>query len=553
MIVSKILEAIVPVLIGYLTQTILSSRHTLSFDMISTDIMYIIGLMLLTFLLDSMNVFLRNWVGQKGILNLRVKVFSHMMHLPLSFFDHNPVGRLMTRTIHDVEQIDQMFSESLVPILSNLILFFCIAGSLIWLNWQLALVVFLVVPILWFLSHRFRIEQRRCYELLRSILSSMNGFIQEHLMGVNIIRNFGLQRQEKKKFQEINKDYQYANIESIYNFSFFLSSIEFLQSVVLISVFVFLGYLALPTHSFQAGTFFTVTLYASMIFRPILDLAERFNVLQNALAASRRIFDILDTQPETSIQSSEHPFNDIQEICFENVWFSYEPNNWVLKNVSFTVKKGESIALVGVTGSGKTSIISLLLRFYDIQKGTIRMNGVDIRDIPLETLRSYYSLVLQDPSIFSGTVLENIALYKPHITEQAVDKILKALDLQDFIKKFSDGYQHNLEEHGTSLSTGENQLIALARAIAQNRPIIILDEATANIDSYTEHLIQNTLEKILPNKTSIIIAHRLSTIHNVTKIIVLANGSIMESGSHAELIERDSLYSKLYKLQLLNI
>jgi ATP-binding cassette subfamily B protein len=380
----------------------------------------------------------------------------------------------------------------------------------------------------------------------------MNSFVQEHLLGISIIRSFGLQAQEKKKFEEINEDYQTANVESVYNFSFFIAGIEFLQNLVLILVFAVLGVTAISTNTeFQAGTYFTLTLYALMIFRPIGDLAERYNVLQSAVAAARRIFNILDVKPEPSFIGNPLPNTAIEEILFEDVWFAYQPDNWVLKGVSFRVKKGESVALVGITGAGKTTIVNLLLRFYEIQRGSIKINGIDIRTLSLETLRRAFSVVLQDPFIFSGTVRDNIALYQSSMTDDAIEKVVTALGLNSFLERFPDGFDQMLEERGAGLSAGEAQLLSLLRAMVQNRPILILDEATANIDSQMEKVIQDTMDKVLPEKTSLIIAHRLSTIQRATCILVMNQGIIVESGTHEELLHRQGLYAKLHKLQML--
>lgn len=553
LLLARILDVLVPIFIGYIVHEILTSPHEISlFSKILIDSLIVFFMLIGSYLLDTANLFLRNWIAEKAVLKLRTRVFQHIQAMPISFYDHNPVGRMMTRTIHDVDQIDQMFSEGVIPIVSSLMLFIAIFVAIVWLNGQLALMVLLLIPILWYLTSRFRIQQKNCYEKVRTVLSAMNGFIQEHLMGASTVRHFNLQKQERKKLEEINDDYRMANLESIYNFSSFIASNEFIHQLMLIGSFVLLVHISNSHGGFQAGTFFTFSLYALMVFRPITDLAERYNLLQAAMAAARRIFHILDQSTENYEEANKIHLDKIHQISFDQVWFAYEKDHWILRGITFEVKEGESIAIVGFTGEGKTTLISLLLRFYEIQKGTIRINGRDIKEYSLSSLRKRFNVVLQDPVIFSGSIAENIALYKPEFPEESIMSAIRYVHLENFVNRFPDGVNHYLLERGISLSVGQMQLLSLARAVAHNGDLFLLDEATANIDMMTEKVIQDVLEKILEQKTSLVIAHRLSTVQHATRILVLDKGLIKESGNHQELLQLGGIYEKLYRLQFKN-
>lgn len=554
LILAKGIEAAVPLFIGRLSQGIMGSISSeggsgLSSAFVTHEGIKIASLLLLSYLFDVLNVLLRSWIGQRAILSLRAQVFDHIQRLPLRTFDFNPVGRLMTRTIHDVDQINQMFAESLVPIIGSFILFISMFIGIILLNWQLGILFAFLLPIGFLLTNRFRIHQRRCYDLIRSIISAMNTFVQEHLAGIFTIRNFGLLKKEKEQFEEINEDHCTAYLTSIKNFSFFIASIDFLQSFSLIAVFFILFHFPLEGKGFQVGTFITLSLYVLMFFRPLADLAERYNVLQSAMAASERIFDILDQNIEPYDKKGTRKLETIKTIEFKNVWFAYEKEDWIFQGLTFSVKKGESLAVVGVTGAGKSTIIALLMRFYEVNQGVIKINGYEIRDYSLEDLRRQFCVVLQDPVIFSGTLYHNISLFQPEITEQKVNKVLDYLNLRAFVNRFPKGLKEILMERGKSLSAGEIQLISLARAIAHNQSVLMLDEATSNIDSSTEKLIQDALEKIIHNKTALVIAHRLSTIRDVDSIIVIAGGKVVESGTHRALLSYKGVYEKLYRLQ----
>jgi len=551
LIVSKGIEASVPVYIGQVTDIVLGGQHEL-FSSVVNHTLTILGFLLLAYVLDSVNVVLKNWVGQRALFTLRSDVYRHIQQMPVEFYNNSQVGTLMTRTIHDVDQINQMFTESVVPLMGSLMLFISICVCLIVIDWRVALVLGGVLPIVFVLTNYFRKNQRRCYTNIRKIVATMNAFVQEHLLGASTIRSFGLQAQEREDFDAINTDHRDANIDTIHYFALFFAGIDFIQSLSLIAVFVVLVVLIPSDLGFQAGTFFTFSLYVLMLFRPLADVAERYNLLQSAIAAAERIFDVLDQEPENFDAREELPLNEIHSIAFEDVWFAYKDEEWVLKGLRCIINKGESVALVGVTGEGKTTILNLLLRFYENQRGSIKINGKEIQKYSLQQVREQFSVVLQDPELFSGSIRENICLDNPHITSSQLKAACEYVNLHPLLEQFSDGWEHQLFERGKSLSAGERQLVSMARAVAHHRSCIILDEATANIDSHTEAIIQKAMKKILHDKTAIVIAHRLSTIKDVDRIIVLHKGKVAESGSHQELLSAGGIYEKLYRLQFRN-
>lgn len=556
LLVSKALEAWVPIQIGYLTQFILTyqpqstSSKTFFYQVVNQGL-WILLWIVSSYVLDTVNIFIKNHVGQQALLTLRQQVYGHIQKLPVAYYDRQAMGRLMTRTIHDVDQINQLFSESVIPIIGSLFLFASILTGIFTINWRIGLGILAIMPFVWWCTHHFRHYQRISYQRVRAILSSMNAFMQEHLMGIGIIRSFNLYKQERKSFDQLNQDYFEASIDTIHHFALFFAGIEWIQNVTLALVFVILVQFS-GSEGFQAGTYFTISLYGLMVFRPLADLAERYNVLQSAMASAEKIFDILDTSLETSGALPGLPLDEIESIEFDQVWFAYEKEDWVLRGLSLSIQKGESVALVGMTGSGKTSVLNVLLRLYEFQKGSIKINGQDIRRYSVAVLRSHFSVILQDPVIFSGTVEDNIALYDPSLSLDKVKKSAAFVNLHPLIEKLPSDYQSHLRERGMSLSAGEMQLISLARAVAHHRSVLIFDEATSHIDTHTERLIQDSLEKIFANQTALIIAHRLSTVRDTKRIYVLSDGKVAEDGTHAELMAKEGIYENLYRLQFSN-
>jgi ATP-binding cassette, subfamily B, multidrug efflux pump len=560
LIVGKGIEAFIPIFVGKVAQAIMvfqksdpTSNDTFFFWIVQCALI-MCALLLASYVMEVSNVLLKSRVGQQAINLLRQHVYSHILHMPIAYFDHHPIGRLMTRTIHDIDQIDQMFTDSIVPLIGNLFLFLCMGVGIFILDWRVGVVMAMVMPFLGWLLHQFRFQQRRSYELIRAIVSSLNSFVQEHLLGVNTISSFGLSQKEREDFEEINEDHSHAYLESVKHFSFFIAGIDFLSNFSLIVIFVTLMSFAPLPSSFQVGYYVTFSLYVMMLFRPMIDLAERYNILQSALAASERVFEVLDQTSESSEFLDRNEFqapslNSIESIVFDNVWFAYDRDHWILKGLSFEIKYGETLGIVGLTGAGKTSIISLLLRFYEFQKGLIKINGYDIRQYSLHNIRKQFGTVFQDPILFSGTIEDNIGLYDPLITPEKIEMAIDYVNLRLLLEHYSQGKNYFLLERGKSLSAGERQLISMARAVAHERPVFLFDEATANIDTGTEKIVQEALKKLLNHKTAIIIAHRLSTLKDVAKIIVLDQGKVVEAGSHEELIQRKGYYEKMYRLQ----
>jgi len=552
---SKLIEVSIPFFIGKLSQEILiysaleADDKTYMIKHVIEGGIVLLALLFLSYILDSANVIMRSWIGQKGLYHLRMRIYKHILSMPLAYFDHSTVGRLMTRSIHDVDQINLMFADSIIPIMGNIFLFFGILLGMAMMDWRIAILAICILPFVWGLTHHFRKLQRICYDRVRTIVAAMNTFVQEYLSGVSIVRNFGLQAQSKKQFEEINQDYCNAYVKSIHNFSYFIAGIDLLQNTSLILAFVVIVISAPKESGFEVGIFLTFSLYAMMFFRPLADLAERYNVLQSAISAAARIFELLDRPSEKKIDTGIIELVEVNSIMFEDVWFSYSSENWILKGLSLEILKDHSYAIIGTTGSGKSTMMSLLLRFYEPQKGRIVINGLDIKEYTLNSLRCQFSLVLQDPMIFSGTIAENIALFDKKISMDDVKMAISYLGMRPLIEHYHEGVNHLLREQGKGLSTGEMQLISLARAVAHRRSVLILDEATANVDTITEQLMQQALHAVMKRQTSLVIAHRLSTIRDAQTILVLQEGKIVEHGSHEILLKRKGVYEKLYRLQ----
>lgn len=538
LLISKGIEAYIPLSIGQLSNEMLEKN--IEFSSVITVSSMLLVLVIVAFILEGVNVVIRTWVGERALLSLRQDIYRHIQRLPLSYFDTHQVGMLMTRTIHDVDQINQMFTESLIPLVGSLFLFFAILAALLSLDLRLFILMLVILPSFLLLANYFRVHQRACYLKIRKIVAKMNGFIQEYLLGVWTIRSFNSTEHEKAEFEELNAQHKVANIDTIHYFASFFSGIDFLQSLSLLLVFLVLYF---SPAGFLGGTFVSFSLYVIMLFRPLGDLAERYNVLQSALASAERIFSLMEVSEEN--RGGDVELHNIDEINFHDVWFRYEGKDFVFSGLNLVIKKGESIGIVGQTGAGKTTLLKLLLRFYAPERGTILINGRPIEQYTLSSLRRQFSLVLQDPEIFSGTIKENISLWKEGVD---VDGAVRAVNLQPLLDRLPDGIQTRLLERGKSLSQGEKQLVSLARAIAYGGSVFVLDEATANIDVASEREIQKALDGILKTKTALIIAHRLSTIRKVKRVVVIADGRVVEEGSHEELLLKKGVYEKLYRL-----
>ncbi|MBK7978600.1 MAG: ABC transporter ATP-binding protein [Ignavibacteriae bacterium] len=488
-------------------------------------------------------------MGQKIIYDLRIKLFEHIQKLSLKYFDKTPIGKIVTRVTNDVEALNELFSSGIITVFSDVFTIIWIFGFMFFMSWELALITLSVLPILFYATFLFRKKVREAYRKERKQLSRLNSYMQEHITGMNIVQVFNKERQEFKKFLKINTDYKEAIIKSIYYYAVFFPTVEILSSIS-IALIIWYGGGSVIQNTMTIGILFAFLQYTEMFFRPIRDLSEKYNIMQTAMAASERIFEVLDDK--TIIVNPENPksFNEFKgDVEFKNVTFAYNADEYVLKNVSFKIKPGETVAIVGATGAGKTSIISLLTRFYDIEKGEILIDGINIKELSKHELRRKISVVLQDVYLFSGNIKSNIGLNSDEISDKKIREAAKIVGADKFIERLPQKYNQEVKEKGSSLSVGQKQLISFARALAYDPQILILDEATSSIDTETEILIKNAIQNLLVGRTSIVIAHRLSTIQKADKIIVMHKGEIREMGTHQNLLSQKGIYYKLYQLQ----
>lgn len=488
-------------------------------------------------------------MGQKIIFDLRRQLFAHVQKLALRFFDKTPIGRIVTRVTNDVEALNGMFSSGIVEVFSDIFIIIWIFTFMFFMEWRLSLVTLSVIPALFYGTFLFREKVRQTYRDVRYHLARLNSYMQEHVTGMLIVQIFSRAKDELKQFAGINKDHKTANVQSIFYYAVFFPFVELLNWTA-ISLIIWYGGGEVIRNTVTFGILFAFIQYTEMFFRPVRDLSEKYDILQQAMASSERVFKLLDDQ--TFILNPENPVKLMKprgEIEFKNVWFAYNSGDYVLRNISFKISPGETVAIVGATGAGKTSIINILTRFYDIEKGSITLDGIDIRTLDKRDLRQHIAMVLQDVFLFSGTIKTNINLGNSEQTEEQITNAAKTVGADKFISKLPGGYNEEVKEKGATLSVGQKQLISFARALAYNPQILILDEATSSVDTETELLIQNAIEKLLVGRTSIVIAHRLSTIQNADKIIVMHKGELKEIGTHQELLAKRGIYYKLYQLQ----
>ena len=489
------------------------------------------------------------YLGQKTIFDLRMQIFRHVQNLALKFFDKTPIGRLVTRTTNDVESLNELFSSGIVMVFSDVFIIIWILVFMFFMDIPLTLVTLSVLPVLIYGTFLFRKKVRDSYRDVRFHLARLNSYMQEHITGMNIVQIFSKQKDELNRFSKINNDYRDANIKSILYYAVFYPTVEFLSSIA-IGLIIWYGGGEIMQKTLTIGVLFAFIQYTEMFFRPIRDLSEKYNIMQTAMASSERIFKLLDN--ETFITNPANPKNLTEvkgEIEFKNVWFAYNENNYILKDVSFKINPGETVAIVGATGAGKTSIINILSRFYDINKGSILIDGIDIREVDKRELRKHISMVLQDVFLFSGTIESNISMSNDSIPLEKIMEAAITVGADKFIDSLPKKYNEIVKERGATLSVGQKQLVSFARALAYNPQILILDEATSSVDTETEILIQEAIHKLLVGRTAIVIAHRLSTIQNADNIIVLHKGEIRETGTHQELLAKRGIYYKLYQLQ----
>jgi len=498
-------------------------------------------------------VYILNVLGQRAMRDLRMQIFDHVQSLSLSFFDKNPVGRLVTRITNDVEVLNELCASGVVTVFGDLFLLLGIMLLMLVVNWRLALIVFVTLPLLVAAAERFRIRIRGVYRKIRISLARLNTFLQESLSGMRTIQVYNQQAKSFAGFKGMNDEYRRMNMEAIFEYAFFFPMVEFVACLGT-ALLVWYGGGGVVQKTVTIGTLILFLQYINRFFHPIRDLSEKYNIFQSAMASSERMFNLLDTHSFIVEPEIPAPAPHLEKgIEFKNVWFAYHGDDYVLRDVTFSVPKGQTVAIVGSTGAGKTSLIHLLCRFYDYNRGEISIDDTDIRRFRSKDLRSQIGLVLQDVFLFSGDIAENIRLGNNNLTEHDIESIARTVNAHNFISNFSKGYHQEVRERGATFSQGQRQLLAFARALARNPQILILDEATSNIDTATELLIQDALGRLLAGRTSIVIAHRLSTIRRADSIIVLHKGRVHETGSHQELISKNGIYRRLYELQYLSL
>lgn len=506
------------------------------------------GLLFLQAVIQYYHTFLTNTLGQSVILKLRTDVFNHISRLRLKYFDKTPIGQLITRTVSDLETIADIFSEGLIVIIGDMLQIIALIIFMAYTDWKLTLVVLIPMPLLMLASYVFKEAIKSSFQEVRTQVGRLNTFLQEHITGMSVIQYFAAENREMRKFKQINALHRDAHIRSNWYYSIFFPVVEIISALSL-GLLVWYGSKSILNAEISPGVVVAFIIYINMLFRPIRELADKFNTLQMGMVGAERVFAVLDTKEEEVNSGTIMPATMQGEIVFENVWFAYNDDNWVLKDISFRVKPGETLALVGATGAGKSSTINILNRFYEIGKGSVRIDGIDIKDYELSYLRSQIATVIQDVFLFSGTVGNNISLNNKEITRRQLVEAAKEVGAHEFIERLPGGYDYDVMERGATLSAGQAQLISFIRALVYDPRILVLDEATSSVDTETEILIQRSIEKLMQGRTSIVIAHRLSTIQNADKIIVLDKGEIKESGTHQELLRLNGFYKRLYDLQ----
>ncbi len=508
-----------------------------------------VGLILVETAMRFLFSFTTASLGQSVVKDLRVETYRKVMGLNLSQFDRTPIGTLTTRTINDIESINDIFSDGLVPIIADLLSIVCVLGYMFWADWELTLIALIPFPIIIIATYYFKESINKSFFKVRNAVASLNAFVQEHLTGMAIVQAFAAEDREYEKFKKINREHRNANVKAIFAYSVFFPVVEIVLALAIGLIVWWSSKEALQLQESQQGTVIAFILCLNLLFRPLRVIADKFNVLQMGIIASERVFKVLDNPDVADDNGTHAPANVRGSISLENVWFSYEEGRPVLKDISFRAAPGETIAIVGHTGSGKTTIISLLNRLYHIQQGVIKIDDVNIEEYKLDSLRRNIGVVLQDVFLFSGSVIDNITLRNPEISKEQVIEAAKLIGMHEFIMRLPGGYDYNVMERGATLSLGQRQLLSFIRAILYNPSILILDEATSSVDTESEIMIQNAIDTLISGRTSIVIAHRLSTIRKASRIIVLDKGEIREIGTHDELLQKGGYYSQLHAMQ----
>ena len=536
----------------FITQIIIDDYVSLNdIEGLTKMIILLLGLLILNAIVMYFHTYLSGWLGQNIIKDIRIKLFSHLQNFKLQFFDKTPIGRIVTRNVSDIETIADIFGQGIAAIIGDVLQLFGIVFLMFYINWKLTLISLATLPFLFLTTYIFKEKVKLSFNNVRNAVANLNSYVQEHIIGMNIVQIFGNEKKEYERFKKINETHLKANLKAVLYYSIYFPVMELFTSIGL-GLLIWYGSNQLFTDEVTLGVLVAFIMYLQLFFRPIRAIADRFNTLQMGVVSSKRIFDLLDRKER--IISNEKLY-DVQlkgDVEFKNVWFAYNDDDYVLKNISFKINYGESVGFVGATGSGKTSIINLINRFYDFQKGKILVDGTDIRDFNLASLRNNLGLVSQDVFLFSDTIHNNITLFNDSIKEDEVWNAIKKVGAEKFINKLPRKLKFNVKERGISLSVGQRQLISCIRIMLYDPKIILLDEATSSVDSESEMMIQNAISEILKNRTSIVVAHRLSTIKEVDKIVVIDSGNIKEIGSHKDLLKRNGFYNKLYEMQYKN-
>ena len=545
-IVLSFLSPIRPFLINYAVDQYITIPNPIQLRFIC---IVLISILVLEAVVQFLYIYLATWLGQNVIQDLRASVYQHILKLKMKFFDNTPIGSLVTRTISDIETISDIFSQGLFVIIGELLKLIVVVCMMFYTDWRLALVSLIAIPLLLIATAWFKRNIKSAFQDVRKEVSNINTFIQEHIVGMNLVQIFNRERSEFEKFKKINKNHLKANLRSVFYYSIFFPIVEILSALSIGLIIWYGGNAIISGKEVTLGELVAFILYIYMMFRPIRQLADRFNVLQMGIVGSERVFKVLDTKD--FIKDNGNVIKDQIEgtVKYKNVKFSYKDDNWVLNGISFSIEKGKKLALVGRTGSGKTSIINLLNRFYDIQSGSITIDGVNVENFKLDNLRKHIAVVQQEVHLFSSSIMQNVILFDENISEEDVLNASKEIGIHNFIMSLPGGYDYIVGERGVTLSTGQRQLISFLRVYLRNPQILILDEATSSIDSYTEQILQSALQKISEGRTTIVIAHRLSTIVDSDKILLLKNGVVLEEGSHSELLSLNGEYKKMYVTQ----
>ena len=514
------------------------------------QIIYVlVALMVIQAFAQWAHTYYSGWLGQVIIKDIRIRLFKHLLRLRLKFFDNTPIGRLVTRNVSDIETLADVFSEGLAAIIGDLLQIVTILGVMFYIDWKLTLVSLCTLPLLIISTYVFKEKIKVTFNDVRNAVANLNSFLQEHITGMTVVQLFNREQREFEKFKEINREHSAAHIRSVLYYSVYFPVAEIIQAIG-IGLVVWYGAVGVLGMDLKIGILISFIMYLQLFFRPIRMIADRFNTLQMGVVSSSRIFKLLAASEHIANEGNFNPDKIQGNVRLDKVWFAYNEEDYVLKNISFEAKKGQTIALVGATGAGKSSIINLISRFYEINKGSITIDGTNIQDYELSALRKHIGVVLQDVFLFSSSIHQNITLGNPNITKEQVLAAAELVGASKFIEKLPGGLDYNVMERGATLSVGQRQLISFVRAMVYNPEILILDEATSSVDSETEQLIQESIEKMMQGRTSIVIAHRLSTIQKADQILVLNKGEIVETGTHQSLLEKGGYYTQLHQMQL---